>query len=516
MNPFPLRPAPAFRAALSLLLTAAPLLPAILCSPAVGRAADPEVAPPPPSLALAVTHLSVDDAIALALEHNQRIKVTDLGRGIARANVLAEYGQFDPALTFRRSYSESELSFLTNLDVSQLTKTDNYALALEGVTPWGTSYQIGGTAQNQRGTYNEFSNNYITFGGIAITQPLLRGFGFGANLANLRIAKADRAIADWQYRQIVIDTVTNVIYAYVDLAEARQSLAIAETSRGLAMQLVSDNERRNKIGYIADADVTQARARAANREESVLLARQSVQDAENRLRELTGGAGIGAHSADILVDPLVPTTVPRPDGAADLRRALEMRPDYQAARQGIVKGRANRALARNALLPRVDFVGSFGYNGLDSDFARSRAQVRSEDNRAYSAGVVVSIPLTFAQGRGRARAAELSLRQSQADLVRLQQDIAVSIASAIGQLKTTSERVAATTKAYELARQALEAEQKRFRAGTSTTFVVLQLQEQLAGVQLSQVRAIADERRAVATYQREIGTTLLVHHLKLQ
>ncbi|HVU32889.1 MAG TPA: TolC family protein [Opitutaceae bacterium] len=518
MIPRPLLPA-LRRSTFSCAITLAGLLGAAIpgtAAPEPAPAAAPAPADASTPAAPAATPMSLDQAISLALQRNQRIKVSSYSPGIGRANVLAAYGQFDPALTFRRSYSESYLPSSNALLVNQLTKEDDYSLALEGATPWGLTYQLGGTATNQRGTSNFFTDNYLTFGGLTVTQPLLRGFGFGANLANLRIAKADRTISDWQYRQTVIDTVTTVIIAYDDLAEAREMLTIASRSRDLASQLVRDNEKRNRVGSISDADVTQARARAANREEQVLIARRGVHDLENRLRELTGEGRFIPDGPELAVEPLTPAPTVAVDGAADLRSALELRPDYQAARAGVTKLRANAALARNELLPRLDFVGSYGYNGLDPSFAASRAQVRNREHRAYSAGMVVSIPLTFAQGRGRARAAKLSLQQSQADLVRLEQDIALSVASAIGQLETTAQRVQATTHAYELAQQALDAEEKRFKAGTSSTFLVLQLQEQLAAVQASQVHAIADQWRALATYQHEIGTTLAVHHLKLQ
>ena len=459
--------------------------------------------------------LTMDEAIARALKHNQQIKVSDFGRGIGRANVLAEYGRFDPAFTFQRTYSESESAF-TDVYGTQLIKTDNYSLGLTGVTPWGLNYQIGGTAQNQRGTYNAFSNNFVTFGGVSVTQPLLRGFGFGANLANLHLAKADRAIADWQFRQTVLDTITNVTIAYINVAEARENVVIARRARDLAAQTVSDNEKRNKIGFSADADVTQARARAASREEGILLAQRQLKSAENQLRELMGDRDVAADAPDFAIGTLVPVSFPIPEGATVLNRALDLRPDYQAAKQGIVKQKANRTLAGNQLLPRVDFVGSFGYNGINPNFAASRAQVRNEDNRAYSIGMQVSVPLTFAQGRGRYRAAKLAVQQSQADLDRLEQDIAVSIANAIGQLETTAQRVQTTNRAYDLAQQALDAEEKRFKAGTSSTFYVLQYQEQLTSSQASQVRAIADERRAIALFEREAGTTLISHNLRLE
>lgn len=460
--------------------------------------------------------LSLDAAIRLALEKNQTIKVESFGRGIARANVLAAAGAFDPALNFRRNYSENDSPVSTAPLVKQLTQTDDYSLTLDGLLPWGLSYSVGGSAQNRRGTFNAFRDNYETFGGVTVTQPLLRGFGFGANLYGVRIAKADRGISDQDYRQTVINTVTSVILTYNNLVQARENLRIATLSRNLAAQLLDENEKRFKVGSLSDADVTQARARVANREESILLAERTAQDVENQLRLLIGDLNFVAAGPTLEVEPLAPADELTPQPAADLKKAYDLRPDYQAARLGLVKRRAGDTLARNQLLPRLDAVGSYGYSGVDADFAASRRQVGQEDNRAYSAGLVVSVPLTFAEGRGRARAARLGLRQAEADLTRLEQDIALAVTNAAGQLESTRRRVAATRAAYELAKQALEAEVKRLRAGTSSTFFVLQLQENLAAVENSQVRALADQRRATANYERELGTTLERHRIILQ
>ena len=97
---------------------------------------------------------------------------------------------------------------------------------------------------------------------------------------------------------------------------------------------------------------------------------------------------------------------------------------------------------------------------------------------------------------------------SEADLVRLEQDIAVSVAATAGQIETTRARVAATRQAFELQQQALRDEQKKFKAGTSSTFFVLQEQELLAAAENNYARAQADQRRAIASYDRETGRTL--------
>ncbi len=479
-----------------------------------GSAANEPAPTAVPAAPLAADTLTLDQAIRLALQNNPQIKVQAYGRSIARADWLTAVGQFDPALTFRRSYSESFGQLTTGSLVESLIKTDDYSLAFEGTTPWGMNYSIGGSSQNQRYPLS-YDPNFVTFGGVSITQPLLRGFGFGPNLLNVRIAKADRGIADWQFRQTAIDIVTAVIDSYSELIYAQQGLRIAQRSRELAAGLLAENQRRFQVGSMSENDVTQARARTAERDEGVLFAQQGVRDSVNRLRQLIGETRFPVDPGTLATEPLGPPAEMTVNLPEDLRRAYNDRPDYQAARLGLVKRRANDSAARNQLLPQVDFVGSYGYNGVDRNFAESRRMVANYDNRSYSAGLVVSVPLTFAEGRGRSRSARLQLRQAEADLSRLEQDIAVAIASAAGQLDTTRRRVAANHKAYEYSKQALDAELKKLRAGTSNTLFVLQLQGELAAVEAGLYRSIADERRAQAEYDRQLGRTLAVNHIEL-
>ncbi|MCX6953844.1 MAG: TolC family protein [Verrucomicrobia bacterium] len=459
--------------------------------------------------------LTLDDAIRLALQKNQALKVSAFTPQIARANVLAAYGAFDPSLNLTRTRSETTgpgvAAFTTRTAI-----TDDYRLSLDGLAPWGLTYSLRGTSENVHGSAYAFSANYSSFGGIFLTQPLLRGFGFGSTLAGLRIAKADRGISDQQHRQNVIDTVTGVVLTYNALQLARENFRIATLSRDLAAQLVDQNEKRNRIGSLSDADVVQARARVATREESLVIAARTTRDVENQLRQLIGESTFAINPTGLELEPLGPAAPVTVDLAADLKTALDQRPDYQSARLGVTRRRVSSSLAQNQLMPRLDLVGSYGYSGTGYNFSASREQVLDRDYRAYSAGLVVSIPLTFTEGRGRARAAKLSLRQSEADLVRLESDIAIDVAAAAGQIQTTRDRVAATRTAFELAKQALDSEEKRFKAGTSRTLDVLQLQEQLAAVESSQVRALADERRAVANYERELGITLARRGLKVE
>ncbi len=494
--------------------------PAAPAAPAAEQPAPP-VRQSPGDGGSTVEGLTLDDAIKLALANNKGIKVDAFSRGIARANLLAAYGAYDPSLNFNRSKSENYSLSLPSADngflpQATLVRTDNYSLSFGGAMPWGLQYSLVGTAVNQRGDYNGFSDAFQTFGGVQVTQPLLRGFGFAGSAAQfgVRVAKADRAISDWAFRQTVIDTVTQVVVAYSNLSLAHEYLRTAERSRDGAASLLAENEKRYKVGAISDNDVTSARARTALREEGVLAAAQAVRDSDNQLRALLGEDTFSNDGPLLAVQSLPPPDL-TVQPAEDLQKAYDRRPDYQQGRLGLAKSRYNESYARNQLLPQVDFVGSYGYNGLDRDFAASRRMVSNQDNRSYFYGLQVTIPLTFAEGRGKARAARLQRQQAEARLDQLKENIALSVTAAANQIETTRKRVAATRAAQKLNEDLLQAELKRLKAGPGSTFSVLYQQDLLSQADAQYFQALADQRAAVASYEREIGTTLQDYHITL-
>ena len=468
--------------------------------------ATPETAESEPVLAL-------DQAVQLALQNNPDIKVEAYAPEIARANVLAALGQFDPALSFARDYSRS-YGGTSNpaLLASTLVDADTYSLSLIGALPTGLTYTIGGQAANERGPYNNFKGDFTTFGGVNLTQPLLRGFGLGANLVGLRVARANRSISEWQYRQTLIGTVTSVIVTYNELVLAHNNLRIARRYRDLGAILLKENLQRLKAGSGSQNDVVTARAQVAQREEAILLVENAVRSTDNQLRELMGERSFPPDRPLLNVaEPSVPQVTVDP--ARDYQEALNRRPDYQAARLGITINRANSTAARNGLLPQLNLIGSYGYNGLASTFAASRRMVANRDVPSSAIGINVSIPITNARARGQARAARLTLEQSEASLRDLEAQIAIGVANAASQIETAHRRVIADQAAYDLANLALAAEEKKLSLGTSSSQYVIQEQGYLAQVENSLANAQFSERQAVAVYDEQLGMTLVRNHI---
>src|ERR1019366_338772 len=209
-------------------------------------------------------------------------------------------------------------------------------------------------------------------------------------------------------------------------------------------------------------------------EDSILQARQNISDSQNALKALITDERtmrLLDWQIEIELPSIPPVALVNP--AQDFAEALKKSPDYQQALLAVKSGDINNRLLRNQLLPRVDLVGSYGYNGYDTERSVSQRMVRNNDYRAYSYGVQVTVPLTSATERGRARAAKLQLHQAETSLQGLEQTIVVSIGNAAGRIETAYKRVIATREARELGQRTLDGEIKRLTTSNGSTFYVL-------------------------------------------
>jgi outer membrane protein TolC len=460
--------------------------------------------------------ITLHDAIQRALAKNFTIQTGTFDVSIANALVSEQLGIFDPKLTGSYNASNSESPQLadptTGLRPPALLDKDNtYNLGLGGLLPWGLTFNVGASSINNRDAFvtGYSSDNYATFAGISGTQPLLRDVGVGATTAQIRIAMTNRSISEWQFKATVINTITNVIFAYYDLNFAQAQLRSALSLRDNLARFADENVKRFKVGSVSEFDVTQARSRLADSQDGILQAQQFVHTSENALKALI----TDDHTTRLLdwhieIEDLPPPPVTVVDPPLDFVEALKKRPDYQQALLTVQRSGINYRYQRNQMLPRLDLVGSYGYGGYDASSGVSRQMLRNQDYPSYSYGVQVTIPLSFTTERARYRGAKLQLLQAKTSLNSLEQDIVVQVGNAAAQIENAYKRVEATRTARELGQVTLDAEVKRLLVGTGATFFVLNQQELLTGLQISEASAINAYEKALADYDRQLGVTL--------
>jgi len=470
-----------------------------------------------------VIELDYATSIQRALARNFEIRVEEFSPRIATAEQLSASGIFDPTVELSYEYDarQDELRALSSdLTVNQTLPGgaspplfirrdgENFDGGIVGLTPWGLTYDLGFNLNRDSDTRRDI-DRYETFLGITATQPLLRGFGTDVNLAGIRIARADRAISEWQLREAVIDVLTRTITTYNDLWFAINNLEVEERSRELARRLLDDNIKRAEIGVMSPLDVVQAQADLAAREERVLVAERLLADTQNFLKALVTDELTNFLDTKITILP--PPDIGRQwkiDARTDIRTALELRPDFRQALLDLQKNRINVVFTRNSVLPRLDLNASFGVNGVERDLTGSLENLQEGTNNFWTAGASFEMPVPNREARGDRDQAELTVAQALVDLKRLEQSIIVGVDNAGGQVETTAKRIEAATAARRFAQQTLAAGEVRLSSGTATTFEVLQFQRDFAEAEIAQIRAVTDHNKAVAEYARETGTTL--------
>ncbi|MHA3771395.1 TolC family protein [Verrucomicrobiota bacterium sgz303538] len=466
-----------------------------------------------------ILHLTLDSAIRMALSKNFSIQVEQLSPQAARERVTSALGRFDPLfdITAGRDESATRDSFTAGQHAERnlVTRTDRFGIGLGGITPFGTTYDFGLGARNNTGSLNAFDEDLTSEASVSLRQPLLRGFGTDVNLAQVRIARTNVQSSEWQLRSQIIDVIRNIEYAFNDLYTAHENLRVAESSQQLARQTMEDNMKRAAIGVMTPLNITTARAEVASREEAVILARRNVLDTENTIKQLVTNDLARMLSIRVEIEP-PPTLRMRPDVTAGIGDALALRPDYRQSLLEIQRRNIAVAVQKNQALPQLDLVGSLNLLGFDNDLGTSLGRIASRDASAWSAGAVFSIPIGNRTARGNLNAAKIEAAQSLVRLQQLEQEIIVQVDNAAGQITTNRERIESTSEARKLAKESLEAGEERLRAGTGTTFEVLELQRRLAEAELAELRARSDYNKAVAEYFRQTGTTLRERRVVVQ
>jgi len=153
------------------------------------------------------------------------------------------------------------------------------------------------------------------------------------------------------------------------------------------------------------------------------------------------------------------------------------------------------------------FIGGYGtalWNLFKNDF------------RTWSVGVQFNFPLRNRTAKANLAKAQEQDRQLDSQTRRQLQNIEVEVRNAVQSVETAQMRIDAAKLAREYAEKQLEGEEKKFQAGLSATFFVLQRQNDLSVARFDELRALADYNKSVATLQRVLSTTLSSNSIEIK
>ncbi|MCY7376782.1 MAG: TolC family protein [Pyrinomonadaceae bacterium] len=513
--------------------------------------------------------LSLPEAITLALQNNNDIDSSRIGVQIAEFELRAVRGVYDPVIVSENYYERRTTPTASTIGGAAGNGSVTQSSLVNGFNVTGFSPFAGGlyqadfsgsrtTTDNQNATLNPQFPSILT---LTYTQPLWRGFRFDNNRRTIEIAKKNLSLTDAQFRQRAVETIAQVETAYWDLIFSLRNLQVQIDAVRQARTQLESNQRLVQKGALAPIEIVSANTQITTFEQNVYTAQESVTQAENVLKTL-----MLPDTADaIWKRALVPVSsveveIPSVSLETAIAAALTNRQELAQLKTNSEINRINERYFRDQTKPQIDLVGSYTANGLAGTavprvanttnsalttrvnelsalnglpplptttttgtvtpnlvggYFKSLSNLATADYPTYRVGVTISLPL-----RNRTAKANLGRNLVEADQIKNQtaqqeQTIESDVRNALQALRSSEARLQAALATRLSAEQLYESEQRLFRAGTSTVFLVQQRQITLVTARGNELQAQTLLNKAVSGFQRATGTTLSANSVEI-
>ncbi|HKQ53923.1 MAG TPA: TolC family protein, partial [Pyrinomonadaceae bacterium] len=447
-----------------------------------------------------------------------------------------------------------------------VTQSDYTGTArIEGLTPkFGGGYRVDFSAirlttNNQFAALNPQFPTALTFN---YTQPIWRGLRFDNSRRQIEIAKKNLSLTDAQFRQRTIETITQVQRAYWDLVFALRNLQIQRDAVRDARTQLEHNKRLVEEGSLAPIDVVAVEAQVSGFEQSVYSALEDVQRAENNLKNLIAENRQSPFwNVSIIPADSVDLTPPPVNLDEAMNAALANRPELQQSTVAREINQIDQRYFHELTKPQIDLVGSYGVVGLAgalstssavNPFTASSLQLRERINQLsvlqglpplvdppaqtitpelvgglgqsllnlganrysnFRVGVQVNLPLRNRTAEGQLGRSLVEGKRIETQREQLEQLIQVDVRNAVQTVRTAESRLRAAASARSASEQQYASEQRRFDAGQSTLFLVLERQTALTTARGNELRAQTDLNKAIAELQRATGNSLQANNV---
>ena len=407
---------------------------------------------------------------------------------------------------------------------------------------------------------------------MQFTQPLWRNRAIDNNRRQIRIQKKRVEQTDADFRRRTIEIIASVQAAYWNLVFALRDQQNNITSLNLARENFRRIEAQIAAGAAAPFSRAEVQTELANRESILLQSVQNVSTAENALKQLI----LRDPQQSEWRAQLVPTDNPSFDSTpVNLQDALtEARANRPELKRLTLQQDINQIdvqYFRNQTRPQMDLVGTVATTGLSgtptpnavgglvpliSDnpnagasafllnqinqiratqglpsvvvptveqpgvpdkliggYTRTLRNLFSFETRNVQVGVNIQIP--FRNRTAEANLAGARIVQTQTEALRRSQEqvVEVEVRNAAQRVESARQIVLTARAARESAEVQLEGERRLYQVGRSTTFLLIQRENELANARNQEIRAETDYNKALSELQRATSTTLRANNI---
>ena len=483
---------------------------------------------PQPAIADGKVELTMWDAIGIALRRNYNLVIERYNLEESALRLTENMGIFDLGMTADLTGFNETSPAASNLDGATVQEQEQvrFDLGFDQLNSLGGTFGVD--FLNRRFESNSqfaaVNPSYTVDIDASYQQPLLRDLGKLATKRNLVIAGNNLGVSQETFEQQVVEVIRLVGQNYWTLVEAREQLGVAIESLRLAEELHEQNQIKVEVGTLAPLELIQSEAGVATRRDEFIRATIDVGNAEDDLRQALNIPE--GELWDVEIIPKTPPDITRieVDPAAAVEEAIENRPEVRSKRLQNENLQVEQLYAKNQKRPRLDLSATYGYNGLGGpvelrdfitgeiiatapgNYSDALDQIRDGDFDGWSWALNFSVPVQNRERKARLAIAEIAVERGAAELDQLELQISTEVRKAARAVTTAEALVDSTRVSRRLEEENLKAEQKRYENGMSTSFQVLQIQEDLAEARSNAVRAETGYRKALIDFYRSTGT----------
>jgi outer membrane protein len=457
--------------------------------------------------------LGLVEAVRLMLEHDPNLSIERARLRSSRGVLLSAGGAFDPVLSTNLEETE------TNDPLTELTSREQrlFGNSLGMTKLFRTGFSIEPELellQTQNLTGTPGSVNVGTFS-FTLRQPLLRGRGRTATAAPELSAERQVAASELDLRQTTSERARVVAEQYWVTRAALLNQEIFQESEERARELLETTRKLIKADVTPAADLVQVEANVVAKETARIGGERALFEARQALGREIGLTPERAAALPLPADSFPALTAgaaPAPtEGARWIAWALERRADLQAARERWNAAEILRRAAESSLKPQLDLVFTPSYSGLVEGTGTGRffsPLYRNVPGASSSLSFSLSWPTMNHQARGELTQVE-ALREQNAFLEDLlTREIGANVVIALDAVARNAQQLERATEAVRLFERAVENEEKKLRAGSSTLIDVISQRDRLTAARQSRVSAHLALAQSLLQLRFETGTLL--------
>jgi outer membrane protein len=403
--------------------------------------------------------LTLDNAIAAALEQNLSIRQAYNNSDAAQSGVLAAYGSYLPSLSASGGWTRQQ--------------TDRPA----------STQLIGGQPIAVPATAST-TGNFNT--GVSLGYTIFNGFSREANFsAAVSNANASESNAVRTTQQVVF----LVQSAYLAVLRNEQLVKVSEENLKRDQRQLERISESNRVGSLSIGDVYKQQSQVAQDELSLITAQNTY---DKSIADLLALIGLDVSVDYRIADATIPVELAPQDidavsvrvkGFEEMRqRALTARPDFQSAKESYNAAESGVTSASSPYFPSVS--ASAGYNLSSTEFSKL------SDSRGLNWGL--NIRWTLFDGFQTNRSIQLAAaqrRNAELSVLQAERNIGVDVKKALLDIEAARKQYDASMKSVQSATQDRRVAEERYNLGAGTLVDLLTANAGLVNAQASKVNA---------------------------